>query len=167
MFTQKAGRPTETTASLIGAVMAKKDMQERFIKQYKLDPDINPTQAAIRAGYSKKTASAQASRLLKNVKVLTEINRIKSEVNSKAAELAVRSKADVHSDIVRRGKKAEAAGNFSAALKASELEGKIMGMFTDKVELSGNADSPIEIKSAIDIKGLTDEQLMQLLEGKK
>src|SRR5262249_53478937 len=41
--------------------------QERFVQEYLVD--LNATQAAIRAGYSKKTATEQASRLLTNVKV--------------------------------------------------------------------------------------------------
>lgn len=41
--------------------------QERFVAEYLID--LNATQAAIRAGYSEKTATEQGSRLLTNVKV--------------------------------------------------------------------------------------------------
>lgn len=41
--------------------------QKRFVKEYQIDS--NATQAAVRAGYSKKTAQAQGSRLLTNVMV--------------------------------------------------------------------------------------------------
>jgi len=41
--------------------------QARFVEQYIID--LNATQAAIRAGYSKKTAFVQGSRLLRNAKV--------------------------------------------------------------------------------------------------
>jgi phage terminase small subunit len=41
--------------------------QERFVEEYLLD--LNAKRAAIRAGYSPKTAEAQGSRLLSNVKV--------------------------------------------------------------------------------------------------
>jgi len=41
--------------------------QQRFVDEYLID--LNATQAAIRVGYSKKTADQQASRLLTNVKV--------------------------------------------------------------------------------------------------
>ncbi len=43
------------------------DRQRRFGREYVIDQ--NGTQAAIRAGYSPKTATAMASRLLTNVKV--------------------------------------------------------------------------------------------------
>lgn len=41
--------------------------QRRFVEEYLVD--LNATKAAIRAGYSAKTAEFQASRLLRNVKV--------------------------------------------------------------------------------------------------
>jgi phage terminase small subunit len=41
--------------------------QQKFVEEYLID--LNATQAAIRAGYSEKTANEQASRLLANVKV--------------------------------------------------------------------------------------------------
>lgn len=41
--------------------------QERFVAEYLVD--LNATQAAIRAGYSAKTAQEQASRLLSNVMI--------------------------------------------------------------------------------------------------
>ncbi len=41
--------------------------QQKFVEEYLID--LNATQAAIRAGYSEKTACEQGSRLLANVKV--------------------------------------------------------------------------------------------------
>lgn len=41
--------------------------QDRFVKEYLID--LNATQAAIRAGYSPKTANEQGARLLANVSV--------------------------------------------------------------------------------------------------
>jgi phage terminase small subunit len=48
------------------------DKQQKFCEEYLID--FNATQAAIRAGYSKKTADVQASRLLVNVKVAKYLN---------------------------------------------------------------------------------------------
>jgi phage terminase small subunit len=47
--------------------MALNDKQRRFVAEYLVD--LNATQAAIRAGYSAKTAKQQGSRLLTNVDV--------------------------------------------------------------------------------------------------
>ena len=41
--------------------------QQRFVEEYLID--LNATQAAIRAGYSAKTANEQGARLLANVSV--------------------------------------------------------------------------------------------------
>lgn len=47
--------------------------QVRFVDEYLVD--FNATQAAIRAGYSPKTAAAAAARLLRNVNIQAEIAR--------------------------------------------------------------------------------------------
>lgn len=51
--------------------------QQRFCDEYLID--LNGTQAAIRAGYSEKTAEQQAVRLLRNVKVQAYIQKRKAE----------------------------------------------------------------------------------------
>lgn len=51
--------------------------QNRFIEEYLID--LNATQAAIRAGYSVKTADQQASRMLTNVKVQEAIAKAMAE----------------------------------------------------------------------------------------
>ena len=61
--------------------MAKKakltEKQQRFVDEYLID--LNGTQAAIRAGYSVKTAQEQASRLLSNVMVQQAIAKRMAE----------------------------------------------------------------------------------------
>jgi len=52
------------------------DKQKRFV-YYEYSLDLNATQAAIRAGYSKKTAQEQSSRLLSNIMVKAEIERMR------------------------------------------------------------------------------------------
>jgi phage terminase small subunit len=51
--------------------------QEQFCRQYLVD--LNATQAAIRSGYSKKTANEQGSRLLANVNVSARIAELRTE----------------------------------------------------------------------------------------
>lgn len=51
--------------------------QQRFVDEYLID--LNATQAAIRAGYSVKTADVQGSRLLANVKVQQAISKAMAE----------------------------------------------------------------------------------------
>ena len=56
--------------------MALNPKQQRFCEEYMID--LNATQAAIRAGYSVATACEQASRLLANVKISREIERLQA-----------------------------------------------------------------------------------------
>lgn len=64
------------------------DRKERFAAEY--IKDLNATKAAIRAGYAPKAASAQASRLLKNVKVAARIAELKAKVEAKVVVTAAR-----------------------------------------------------------------------------
>ena len=58
-------------------VNTKKPSREDFAREYILTGCKNGTQAAIEAGYSEKTAAQTASRLLKDVKVLTLVDEYK------------------------------------------------------------------------------------------
>ena len=57
------------------------DRRKRFVEEYLLD--LNSTQAAIRAGYSKKTAAQQASRMLRSVNVSRMVAERQKEIASK------------------------------------------------------------------------------------
>jgi phage terminase small subunit len=60
--------------------------QQRFVEEYLID--LNATQAAIRAGYSVKTAQMQSSRLLSNDMVDAEIQAAIAERSEKTEILA-------------------------------------------------------------------------------
>src|SRR5215469_2878312 len=64
--------------------MALTPKQSRFVQEYLID--INGKQAAIRAGYSSKTAEVQASRLLSNAKVDAAV-REAMQARSKRTEI--------------------------------------------------------------------------------
>lgn len=64
--------------------MALTPKQQLFVSEYLVD--LNATQAAIRAGYSAKTADQQGSRLLTNVKVQEAIQAAR---NDRASRLQV------------------------------------------------------------------------------
>jgi phage terminase small subunit len=51
--------------------------QAAFCREYLVD--LNGTQAAVRAGYSEKTARSQAGRLLTNVDIVAEVSRLMEE----------------------------------------------------------------------------------------
>lgn len=58
--------------------------QQRFVEEYLID--LNATQAAIRAGYSERTAYSQGQRLLKHVEVAALL-QAKREEQSKRTEI--------------------------------------------------------------------------------
>ncbi|MBI6188669.1 terminase small subunit [Providencia rettgeri] len=64
--------------------MALTDKQEMFCREYLVD--LNATQAAIRAGYSDKTARSQANRMLTNVDIE---KRIQELMNNRSDRLDV------------------------------------------------------------------------------
>lgn len=57
------------------------DKQQRFCEEYVID--FNGTQAAIRSGYSVKTAAEQSSRLLSNVKIQEFIRSLQKQTSEK------------------------------------------------------------------------------------
>jgi len=61
----------------LGGELANKDRQKRFCEEYLVD--MNGTQAAIRAGYSAKTANEQASRLLANINIQECVSKLRHE----------------------------------------------------------------------------------------
>lgn len=68
------GRKKERALAVKGPLTPR---QQQFVDEYQLD--LNATQAAIRAGYSPRTAAAQASRLLINVKVAEAVSQARKE----------------------------------------------------------------------------------------
>jgi phage terminase small subunit len=99
------------------------DKQAAFVREYLVD--FNATQAAIRAGYSPKTAQEQGSRLLSNVMVQAELKAFRE----RAAE---QTQTDIN--WVRQRLKEEATdytefASHSARIKAIELLARLNGDF--------------------------------------
>lgn len=125
-------------------------MQERFCDEYVID--TNATQAAIRAGYSVKTAYSQGQRLLKNVDIQNKIKEISEQIQNEniadATEVmmyltSVLRNQSRSSEIVVEGigdgcseaRLMEKPPSEKDKLKAAELLGKRYGIFSDKVSL--------------------------------
>ena len=113
--------------------------QQRFVEEYLID--LNATQSAIRAGYSEKTAEQQGYQLLQKTSVLKAIEEAKNQV-SKRTELTV--------DMVVNGLLKEAqdyaeGSTQSARVSAWAHLGKHLGMFKDKVEMTGANGGPIDL----------------------
>ena len=131
--------------------------QRLFVENYLQSP--NATQAAIKAGYSKKTAASQGERLLRNVEIAALVTkRIDQEVmsaNEVLSELADIAKADwrefVEIRYDRDGKVIDATLRLSDKIKSLELIGKHHKLFTDKQEITGKDGGAIESKIIVEV----------------
>ncbi len=129
--------------------------QELFCAEYLVD--YNGTKAAQRAGYAEKTAAAQASRLLKNVNILSRVRALQKERLEKLAvtqESVLLNLLEVYDRCMQKKpvyewdyetgqykETGEYAFDSKGALRALELIGKHLAMFTQKVEHSGSVET--------------------------
>lgn len=124
--------------------MALTQKQRLFVEEYIID--FNATQAAIKAGYSKKTAYSIGQRLLKNVeiqKALQKAMKKRSErtqidqdyVIMKLKEIADKPASDeLYSDL-----------KYSSKLRALELLGRHTGAFEPKQDAEQGVTIVIDV----------------------
>ena len=105
--------------------------QEMFVSEYLVD--LNATQAALRAGYSAHTAHKNSYRLLHRPAVA---EAIRQAVEVRAERLQLSSEDVLRSIVDIRGK-AVTGGKLTQALKANELLGRHLKLFTDRMEHAG------------------------------
>jgi len=103
----------------------------------------NATEAAIKAGYSAKTAYSMGQRLLKNVEVAQAINE--REEKNRGIMIAGREERQRFWTAMMRDESVDPR----ARLKASELLGKSGGDFLDRVEHSGEVDMQVNTRAEI------------------
>lgn len=101
--------------------------QQRFVEEYLID--LNATQAAIRAGYSARRAMEIGWQLLQKTPVQAAL-QVKREEQSKRTEIT----ADwVLTRLREEATPGEDTGFPTARVKALELLGKHLVLFTDKL----------------------------------
>lgn len=187
-------RPGRTPVAgiLFGANMRKlTPKQRRFVEEYLVD--LNATQAAIRAGYSRKTAASQGERLLRNVEVKAAIQaamKARQERTEITQDRVIAELAKIAFGDQRRvmtwgptgvklrdsneltGEEAAIVAEVSESVTATggtlklkthdkvgalKLLGEHLGMFKQRVEVTGKDGGPI--KHQRDVADLTDEEL--------
>jgi phage terminase small subunit len=149
-------------------LIALTDKQKRFCDEYLID--LNATQAALRAGYSKKTAKQIGQQ---NLTKLDLKNYIDKRMKEKESELvanqdevlkyltAVLRGETTAQEIVVEGtgdgcskaKTMKKAPSEKERLRAAELLGKRYALFTDKVETDVDMDLNITIDYGEDDTG--------------
>lgn len=114
-----------------------RDKQLRFIEEYCID--LNATQAAIRSGYSKQTAYKIGVENLSKP-------QIKNEIDKRLKEKSIQN--NINADMVLNEIRAIAfnqSNKTNDRLKALELLGKYLKLFTDKVETKIETNEPIRV----------------------
>ena len=127
--------------------------QQRFCDEYLID--LDGTKAAIRAGYSPKTAAAIASENLRKPKLREYIAERMAEKEKEliadqdevlkylTSVLRGQSQSEVvvivsKGDFMTEAQKMNKAPDEKERLKAAELLGKRYGLYTDKHEVTGS-----------------------------
>lgn len=126
------------------------DKQERFCEEYMID--LNATQAAIRAGYSPKTAQEQSARLLSNVMVQNRIAQLQAEQSRRtgvSADRVVRELAKVA--FVNA---ADLIDSKTASLKTDASRDDLAAVQSVKVKMFGEDGLEQEVKLADKLRAL-------------
>lgn len=134
--------------------------QQLFVEHYLANP--NASDAALKAGYSPKTAAFIGAENLKKPKIAEALSsRVDNAVMSANAvleELSDIAKADWREFLKitydKDGNEREALLQLKDKIKALELVGRFHKLFTDRHEVS------------LDVRSLTDEELEALAQAK-
>ena len=151
--------------------------QQRFVDEYLID--LNATQAAIRAGYSIKTAKVIAAQNLSKLNIQKAIQEAQNKLQERTEitqdyvlkslhsivercmqQEAVRSRDG--SPLLIEGPEGDLIALFefkeNGALKGLELLGKHLGMFKEKIELTGKDGANLGIKVVFEDDGEASTQ---------
>ena len=133
------------------------DKQEMFCKEYLID--LNATQAAIRAGYSKKTANEQGSQNLVKLSIQKRIAELKEE-RSKRIE--------IDSDGVLKELKNWAEGDYTelmllTAKQIKELSPEIRRLITGFKRVTRRIPGTDEEEIQIEIKFIDKLKAMEMI----
>lgn len=133
--------------------------QQRFVAEYLIDS--NAAGAARRAGYSERTARSIGARLLTHVDVAAAIE-------SGQASTALKTEITqewVIKKLLENLDGALEAKSWAAARRAVELLGRHIGMWPNRVQLTGADGGPIDVRHVptLDVSKLTPDELETLI----
>ena len=132
--------------------------QERFCQEYAVD--LNGAQAAIRAGYSPKTAKEQASRLLTNAHVRARVDELIVEYRERV-EVSV----DSITELLREDRQlAHKLGQAGAAVSATEKLAKLHGLLSERLKVDVNVTTGKMTDAEINAE-LAEVELERIREG--
>ena len=130
--------------------------QEEFCRLYVCE-DISQTEAAIRAGYSEKSAHAIASQLLNGQRYPHVVNRIRELKQELAKKYEVTFEGHVKKLAEIRDRALD-NNNYPAAVAAEKSRGQAAGLYIDRKEiLHGRIDQMTRDEVMREIQRLQEE----------
>jgi phage terminase small subunit len=133
------------------------EKQQRFVEEYLID--LNATQAAIRAGYSAKTASAIGFENLRKPEIVAAVAKAQGKLSERTAITQEVVLAGLHREATLEGE------SQSARVAAWAHIGKHLGMFIDKQEITQvGPPSVMRVVVATDDAGWSKEAVSQQTE---
>ncbi|OQQ84385.1 terminase small subunit [Ligilactobacillus salivarius] len=126
--------------------------QQRFVDEYIISG--NATQAAIKAGYSKKTARFVGAENLTKPNIKDELEKRNAEIKSQKTmdmqevmeRLAAIARGEtVEQQVTNKGTVVEVEPKTSDQIRAMELIGKRYGAWTDKKEVTGGLEISVGV----------------------
>jgi len=115
--------------------------------------DFNSAQAAIRAGYSKRTARNIGSENLTKPDIIDCIDKLKTSL------VKDKNKIILENIIFWQTIRNDVKSKIPDKLKASEYLGKYAAMFTEKIDLSGHLE--LEILTPVSLSDLESQILKE------
>lgn len=122
--------------------------QRAFVTEYL--KDHNGTQAAIRAGYSVKTANVQSTQLLTKLNIKDAIKSVQNKAEKRAI-LTYERALEILAEI------AETANREGDRIAAINQTGKFAGW-----EAAKKLDVDATVRKQVDVSGLSDEELERI-----
>jgi phage terminase small subunit len=131
------------------------EKQEVFVREYLID--MNGTQAAIRTGYSRKTANEQAARLLAKVSVRLAIDKAVSERSERLnldADWVIKRFRALYLEALCKG-------DLPTAARSLENIGKHLGFFEKHnwQKKRYTQDDVEKLKAELEMKGFNFERV--------
>lgn len=130
------------------------EQRKMFVDEYVKLRCKNATLAAINAGYSEKSASAQASQILKDTEVQEYLNERKNEITRELKQEFIYDALEARNVMYEIMKNPEAADRDKIAVAKDFLD-RAGFKPMDEVKVSGNVNNPFE--------GLTTEELKKMV----
>lgn len=146
------------------------DRQERFCREYIID--YNATQAAVRSGYSARSAAATASENLRKPNILARVRELQAEQRERlciTADWVIMSLVEVYEKCTQPvpvmiwdsdQHKKVASGQYTfdskGALNALEMIGRHLAVFDGKNAADGKKDNVSRLLDALNSRDKTE-----------